>query len=246
VATFGDLVTDALSEINALTPGQPIDAGDMSLGIQRVINFLDSMTARPLMSFVKLLNAYTFGSTKQTYTIGPSGDFVTNRPQEILGADIVDNAVSPTIFIPVRIVDADEYESIRVLNIQSSIPVILWYQPTFPNGTINMWPQPASPSFQLRIQVNSPFGQGAVDVGTTIVTPPGGYEAIMYSVAERLCNPFGKTGPIVQDLQERARKAIALFVSVNAESPKLAMDSQISSASGPVRPYFNWLTGDIA
>ena len=244
MATFGDLVTDALTEINALTPGQPIDPGDMNLGIIRANSFMDSMTARPLMSYVKLLTAYTFGSTKQAYTIGPTGDFVDNRPQDILGADIVDNAVNPSVFIPVRIVNADEYESIRVLNIQTSIPVILWYQPTFPNGTINMWGKPSLPSYQLRIQTTKNFGS-FVDVGVTILYPPGGYEAIMYSVAERLCNPFGKTGPIVEDLKERARKAMALFISVNAESPKATMDSQISSASGPVRPYFNWLTGDL-
>lgn len=238
---FSQVLTDALTELNALTPGQPPDAADLTLAFNRGNAFLDSMNARSLMQFVTRLDSYPFATSKQVYTIGrgtaPAADFVADRPVEILAAAIVDTTQSPEVFIPVSVVDADVWESFSVIGYDTSVPTQLWYEPTFPNGRIHMRGIPSNVGYELRIQTTQSLGQAAA-LTTVFSFPPGYYEAFLYSLAERLCNPFGKVGEIAARLRVQAREARAIVSSVNAESPLMLLDGL---KTGKEQPYYNWL-----
>lgn len=241
MATFGDLIIDALTEINALTPGQPPPAADMQLGLTRGNAFLDSMTARELMQYVTRLDQYVFPGVQEVYTIGPVGaDFTAERPQEIIAAAIVDTTQTPNVFIHITVVPSDVWEAYTVLGYQTSVPTQLWYEPTFfPDGLgkIHLRGVPNNLSYQLRIQTKQNLGQAA-DIFTDFIFPPGYYEAFMYSLAERLCNPFGKVGDIKADITARARLARGLVASANTEIKLMQLDGL---RTGKEKPFYNWL-----
>ena len=235
---FGDLITDALVEINALTPGQPPDAGDMALGLTRGNMVLDNWTARSLMQYVTRLDSYVLPSSKQSYTIGPNGaDITADRPQDILAAAMVDTTQNPNVFIHIAVVPPDIWESYTVLGYSTSVPTQLWYQRTFPNGTIWLRGIPNNLSYQLRIETKQNLGQAAA-LNTQFIFPPGYYKAFMLSVAEVLCNPFGKVGDIKADVTARARLARADVVSANSEPMLMELDQL---RTGKEKPYYNWL-----
>ena len=237
---FGDLITDALVEINATTPGQAPDAGDMALGLTRGNMVLDNWTARSLMQYVTRLDEYTFPGPQNSYTIGPSGaDFTADRPTEILAAAIVDTTQNPNVYIHITVVPADIWESYTVLAYQTSVPTQLWYETTFPNGTIHLRGVPNNLSYRLRLQTKQNLGQAAA-LNTQFVFPPGYYKAFMLSLAEVLCNPFGKTGDIKADVTARARLARADVVSANGEPFYMELDGL---KTGKEKPYFNWISG---
>ena len=60
----------------------------------------------------------------------------------------------------------------------------------------------------------------------------------MLSVAEVLCNPFGKVGDIKADVTARARLARADVVSANSEPMLMELDQL---RTGKEKPYYNWL-----
>ncbi len=241
--TFGQIITDALTEINALTPGQPPDAGDMALGLTRGNAFLDSMNARSMMQYVRRLDSYPFLTSKQAYTIGrgAGADFPAERPTEILEGAIVMVTANPEVFIPITWVNAEEWASFYVLNFSTSIPAVGWYETTFPHGTIHLRGVPSITSYELRILTSQQLGQAA-NTSTQFIFPPGYYEAFMYSLAERLCNPFGKTGEIAARLRIQARDARASFKSGNGEPARITLDGL-----GPIGigPYYNYLDGSL-
>ncbi len=241
--TFGQIITDALTELNALTPGQPVDPGDMQLGLTRGNAFLDASNGSPLMQYVRRLDSYPFGVTKQAYTIGqgPGADFVADRPTEILDAAIVMTTASPNVYIPLTLVNADEWANFYVLNYSTSIPAIMWYETTYPNGTMHFLGTPSLASYEIRILTSQQLGQAA-SLATQFVFPPGYYDAFMYSLAERLCNPFGKTGEIAARLRVQARDARAAVKSGNGETPRITLDGL-----GPIGigPYYNWYSGTL-
>jgi len=243
VPTFGEIITDGLTEINALTPGQPVDAADMQLGLTRGNAFLDASNGSALMQYVRRLDAYTFGTSKQAYTIGrgTGADFDAERPTEILQAAIVLVTASPEVYIRLTLVNSEEWANFYVLNFSTSIPAVMWYETTYPNGTMHFRGVPSLTGYEVRILTSQQLGQAA-SLSTQFVFPPGYYEAFLYSLAYRLCNPFGKTGQIPARLRVMAREAIADLKSGNGESPRITLDGL-----GPVGigPYFNYLDGSL-
>jgi len=241
--TFGDIITDALTEINALSPGQPVDPGDMQLGLTRGNAFLDSMNGSSLMQYVRRLDAYTFLTSKQAYTIGrgAGADFNAERPVEILDAAIVMVTANPEVYIHLDIVNSDEWESFSVLNFSTSIPAVMWYETTYPNGTMHFRGVPSLANYQVRILTSQQLGQAAT-TATQFVFPPTYYETFMYSLAERLCTPFGKAGEIPARIAKMAREARARTKSVNGEPARITLDGLGSTGRGP---YYNWLSGEL-
>ena len=243
--TFGQIITDALAEINALTPGQAPDAGDIALGLTRGNAFLDSMNARSLMQYVKRLDSFPFAASQESYTIGrgtsPVADFVADRPVEILDAAVVLTTASPEVYITIAILTAAQWAAFSILGFSTSISAALWYETTFPNGTLHLRGIPSNTSYELRLLTNQQLGQAA-SISTQFVFPPGYYEAFLYSLAERLCNPFGKTGEIKADITMRARAARALVASVNEESPRISLTKLDGGGRGP---YWNYLDNTL-
>lgn len=241
--SFGQIITDALMEINALTPGQPPPAEDMALALTRGNAFLDSANGSSLMQYARRFDSKPFLVSKQAYTIGrgAGADFDLDRPTEILDAAIVMTTASPNVFIPLAQVNADEWANFYVLNYSTSIPAIMWYEKTYPNGTIHLLGTPSLTSYEIRLLTSQQLGQAA-NLGTQFVFPPGGYEMFMYSLAERLCNAFGKTGEIAARLRIQARDARASFKSGNGEPARITLDGL-----GPIGigPYYNWLDGSL-
>jgi len=226
-----------------LTPGQPVDASDMALGLTRGNAFLDASNGSPLMQYVRRLDSYVFGVTKQAYTIGrgAGADFNAERPTEILDAAIVMTTANPNVYIPLTVVNADEWANFYVLNYSTSIPAIMWYELTYPNGTIHLLGTPSLASYEIRLLTSQQLGQAA-SLATQFVFPPGYYDAFMYSLAERLCNPFGKNGEIPARISKMARDARASLKSGNGESPRITLDGL-----GPIGigPYYNWLSNSL-
>lgn len=240
--TFGQIITDALVEINA-NSGPDVATADLQLGLTRGNAFLDSINGSSLMQYVRRLDSFPFVTSKQIYTIGRSGtaDFVADRPTEILQASIVLTGANPNVYIPLYIANSEEWANIYVLNFSTSIPAIMWYEPTFPDGRIHLRGIPSTTSYELRILTSQQFNQAAT-LATQFVFPPGGYEMFMYSLAERLCNPFGKTGEVVARIQRMARDARANFKSGNSEPARIQLDGLGPRGMGP---YWNWLDSSL-
>jgi hypothetical protein len=239
--TFGLLCIDALTEINALTPGAPIAAADMQLALTRGNAFIDSANAQSLMLNVTRLDAFTLPTSAQSYTVGPGGALdLPYRPNDILACAVVDNTQSPPVFIHMTMVPADIWEAYNVVGFNTSVPTQAWYEKTYPLGTLWIRGIPTNLTYQLRIQTKQLIGQAA-SIGTTFLGPPGWYEAFMYSLAERLCNPFGKIGDIKQDITARAAKARANFKASNGEIILMELDGLKTGNSS--RVGWNWILG---
>lgn len=240
--TFGSLCVDALTEINALLPSGDIAGADMQIALQRANSFIDSANAQELMLNVMRLDNFTLALSKQSYSVGPGGDIdIPYRPQDILAAAIVNNSSSdPPVYIHMTMVPADIWESYSVLAFQTSVPTQAWYEDTYPLGTLWIRGVPTNLTYQLRLQTKQLIGQAAT-LGTQFQGPPGLYEALMYSTAERLCNVF-KTDPTIKaDVTARARLARAVFKSSNSKPMLMQLDGMRTGNS--TREGWNYLIG---
>jgi hypothetical protein len=157
----------------------------------------------------------------QSYTIGPGGNFNIARPIKINAAYARLNAGSATpIDYPVRMIEAREDYARIALKALVSFPDFAFYDPSYPLGTLYMYPVPNS-SFELHIVTMDVLPQFAT-AATVVTLPPEYTAAIRYNLACYLAPSYQL--PISGDL-----KALAM----NAKRVVKRMNSQLQTMSMP-------------
>lgn len=205
------------------------------------------VTAANGTSFTLACGAGTVSTTTVTGTAivanSPSTAFPdiaisSTRPIKIVNANIILNqgTGATTVRTPVAIEDAYWWANQRVPLIQTDLPKHLYYQPSYPNGQMFLWPIP-NVTYPLEIETwTNLSGLGLTD---TFTLPPGYEDAVTYTLAETLCPSFSKT--IDQTLVALARNARALIQGNNSAALRITTADLGLPKGERTRPYFNYL-----
>ncbi len=125
-----------------------------------------------------------------SYTVGPSGNFnITPRPVELMDVYIVDGGIS----YPVNQVLVDRWNAIPDKTVSTDIPDTVYYNPTIPTGTLQIWPVP-NKAVSLRLVTWQAVRQFA-SLGTIIQLPPGYERALIFALAVEMASEFGMEPP---------------------------------------------------
>jgi hypothetical protein len=118
----------------------------------------------------------------------------------------------------------------------------LYYQPDYPNGKIFFWPVPSTAyDVQLMTRV---LLDDVVTTASSFELPPGYYDAIRLSLAEKGQRPWARPPDVT--LINDASKARAVIFDNNVESPRLrTKDPGMTPGKGGFTADFNWLNGQI-
>ncbi len=188
---------------------------------------------------------FTLTINLKTYTIGPSGaTFTAPRPVYIKDANLILQQSTPVVRLPMRILrDSGEWANIGVQDITNSIPAALYYNPTIPNGTIKIHPQPLL-AYQLELFSWAQLSSFA-DIATTNYDLAPGYEsALKYNLAVELA-------PMIPDKMKqgrlamvvtRARELKAILKGKNSTPRRLFSDVPAGARGGA---DFDWRTGNL-
>lgn len=229
-----DIVTNALAEINVYAQGEAPSQADAMFSFTKLNVLMDAWSAiRPFASSLSFLQ-FLFTPNLAPHTIGPSGTFVmAQRPTRLEGAMVILNNVNPPVNTPITIRDAEWWKNQPLPGQLSSFPTDVYYDPTFPNGTLNFWPV-AQTAWGVLLETWGLIAQFA-SLNSIFSMPPGYQMAIELTLAEYLAKPFGATADA--DLIRRAAKARAAVLSLNTQPPRIeTMDS------GMPRPQRNRTT----
>ena len=123
-----------------------------------------------------------------TRTIGPTGDFVGDRPIEIDDATYFKDPQSGLSF-GVKLINQQQYDGIAFKTVTSTYPQVMWVNNTFPDMTMTIYPVPIK---ALEWHIISVEQLKEVDsVATDMTFPPGYLRAFRYNLAMELAPEFG-------------------------------------------------------
>lgn len=235
-----DLIKNALIEAQWDDLFSTPSAENTSYALSKLNDLIDEWAALKRYSWTMQFPLFTLQANLSPHTIGPSGTFVTPyRPVRIENWDLLIQSTGQPVDLPRRLRDDKWWWQQRVKSLSNNIPTDLYYQPTWPNGTLNFWPIPNT-ALQVRLESWVSLGQ-VTDINAVIDTllPFGYRKALMLTLAEEI------QGPGVQNpkLQQAALKARTAIQSNNAKSPRIA--SQDAGMPGTkMGDEFNWATGE--
>lgn len=209
--TAGDVCTKAAQAIGAYGSGQPLTDSDAQLLLDLLNSMLDEWSNYTLACYEILEQSAPLIPGQASYTIGPGGNFNMTRPLKIL----TDPGTAYTIDsngnkYQMNVVPRDKWNQYGNTSdiITSNFPVVMFYDPQFPLGVINITPYPtlAYTMFWDSMLQLSEFSSLA-----TLVSLPPGYFIAMWSNLAVYAKPFfldGQLDPIVPALAARTLGAI--------------------------------------
>lgn len=128
--------------------------------------------------------------------------------------------------IPIPVVTDASYQYTQIKNLPNGLFSTLYYNPTFPFGTIYLWPRPDTAVNQLVLYLQNVF-TGFADINTVYDYPslPGYAEALQYNLDLRLAIPYGV--PVSDEIRGMALETMGLIKRANNRLVDLPNDAAL-------------------
>lgn len=246
MATVQDFLTRCFRLAGIFAPGDSIPSDDMNDALS-VLNDMNGVFNNEELMIYQILDEYHTLAAQtganprpSAITIGSSGATITaDRPQKIEAANIVLTSSDPNVEIPLEVLNVQQYAGIPLLNTGTDIPLRLYYVPTWPNGSIYLWPY-LNAACKLHLFTWKRLST-ALTLATTFTFPDGYNEVMRSNCAVRLCIEWGH--PVDPDLRELARTSKAAIMAHNSR-PLLQDCDPAVRGSGQNVSQWNYLTGE--
>lgn len=206
MTTAAELIEGSLRLLGVLAEGEQPSVAVMQDSIMAMNQMIQSWDTERLSVFSTQDQVFTWPAYTMSRTIGPTGDFVGNRPIEIDDATYFKDPSSGLSF-GVKLINQQQYDGIAFKTVTSTYPQVLWVNNTFPDMEMTIYPVPIKAlewhiiSVETLTEVSS--------VSTDMYFPPGYLRAFRYNLACELAPEFGvEPSPQVQRIAMSSKRNI--------------------------------------
>lgn len=194
----GDLINGSLRLIGMLAEGETPSSETANDALVALNQMLESWSTERLAVYATQDQVFSWPATQATQTIGPTGDFVGERPILIDDSTYFRDA-STGVSYNLSFINQLQYNSIAVKTVRSTYPQLMWVNETHPNLTMTVFPVP-NRVLEFHIVSVQPLAQPAL-LSTNLSFPPGYLRCFRYNLACELAPEFGvEPSPTVQKI----------------------------------------------
>ena len=202
--TAGDQINGALRLIGQLAEAETPSAATSQDALAALNQMIDSWNTERLAVFSTQDQIFNWPPNVLSRTLGPTGDFVGNRP--ILLDDstyFIDTASG--ISYGIKIINQQQYNGIADKTVTSTYPQVIWVNMTYPDIEMYVYPKPTKVLEWHFISVEE-LTKPAL-LSTTLAFPPGYLRAFKYNLACEIAAEFGvEPSPQVQRIAMTSKR----------------------------------------
>jgi hypothetical protein len=201
--TAGDQINRALRLLGILAEGETPSAAMSQDALMALNQMIDSWNTERLSTFVTQDQVYIWPAGFISRTLGPSGDFVGNRP--ILMDDATYYKAPNGVSYGIKFINQQQYDGIAVKNVTSTYPQVCWVNMGFPDITLTVYPKPTQDLEWHMVSVQE-LDKPAT-LSTVMYYPPGYLRAFTYNLAMEFAPEFGvEPSPQVQRIAMTSKR----------------------------------------
>jgi len=194
--TAGDIINGALRLLGVLAEGETPSAETSQDALRAMDQMIDSWNTERLAVFSTQDQVFTWPAATLSRTLGPTGNFVGNRPILLDDATYFKDP-STGVSYGIKMINQQQYDGIAVKTVSSTFPQVIFINMTYPDIEMFIYPRPTRDLEWHFISVEE-LTQPATLV-TTLSFPPGYLRAFRYNLACELAPEFGvEPSPQVQ------------------------------------------------
>ncbi len=184
MTTALQLVTSALRKLGAVAAGEAPDADEQADALAALNQIVESWNLQGLALYRRENVAYSLVPSQQVYTIGSGANFNGARPITMNGAFVTRGGID----YPLEPLTQAQWNEILQKSQESQLPEAVYYEPTFPDGTLRFWPVPLE-ALTVTLAINMQLGAVA-DINDDLAFPPGYERALVYALAVDLAPEY--------------------------------------------------------
>jgi hypothetical protein len=190
MATYsaGDQINRALRLLGVLAEGETSSASVMQDSLMAMNQMIDSWNTERLSVFSTQDQVFNWPPDLITRTLGPTGDFVGNRPILVDDATYFRDATT-NVSYGIKLINQQQYDGIAVKTVTSTYPQVMFVNMTYPNITMTIYPKPTR-VLEWHIVSVEELSKPAT-LATTLAFPPGYLRAFTYNLAMEIAPEFG-------------------------------------------------------
>jgi hypothetical protein len=188
MATAGDIINGALRLIGQIAEGEAPSAEASQDALLAMNQMIDSWNTERLMIYKTQDQVFTWPADQISRTLGPTGNFVGNRPVLIDDSTYFRDPTTNVSF-GIKIINQQQYNGIAVKTVTSTYPQVMFVNMDNPNIQMTIYPKPTRDLEWHFISVNE-LAQ-PVTLATELYFPPGYLRAFRYNLACEFAPEFG-------------------------------------------------------
>lgn len=185
--TAGDQINRALRLLGVLAEGETPSASVSQDSLIALNQMIDSWNTERLSVFSTQDQVFVWPAGEINRTLGPTGDFVGNRP--ILLDDSTYYVGNNGVSYGIKFINQQQYDGIAVKTVTSTFPQVIFVNNSFPNIDMFVYPKPTQALTWHFISVEE-LTQPAT-LATVLSFPPGYLRAFTYNLAMEIAPEFG-------------------------------------------------------
>jgi len=204
MTTAAEIIDGSLRLLGVLAEGETPSAAVMQDSIMAINQMIQSWDTERLAVFSTQDQTFTWPANVISRTLGPTGNFVGNRPIEIDDSTYFKDPSSGLSF-GIKLINQQQYDGIAFKTVTSTYPQVMWINNTFPDLEMTVYPVPIKAlewhiiSVETLTEVSS--------VATDMYFPPGYLRAFRYNLACELAPEFGvEPSPQVQRIAMTSKR----------------------------------------
>jgi hypothetical protein len=206
MATAGDQINRALRLLGVLAEGETSSAAVSQDALTAMNQMIDSWNTERLSIFSTQNQVYTWPASTISRTLGPSGNFVGNRPILVDDSTYFRDPLT-NVSYGIKIINQQQYDGIAVKTVTSTYPQVLWINMTYPDIEMYVYPVPIRDLEWHFVSVEE-LTQPA-SLATDLAFPPGYLRAFTYNLACEIAPEFGvEPSPQVKRIAMSAKRNI--------------------------------------
>lgn len=204
MTTAADQIYGALRLLGVLAEGEVPSAATADDALVALNQMIDSWNTEHLMIYNTQDQVFTWPASVSKRTLGPSGDFVGNRPVRVDDSTYFRDG-STNVSYGIKIINQQQYDGIAVKTVTSTYPQVMWINMEYPNIEMTVYPVPLRELEWHIISVDELVKPATLS--TTLAFPPGYLRAFRYNLACELAPEFGvEPSPQVQRIAMASKR----------------------------------------
>ena len=186
--TANDQINGALRLLGVLAEGETPSAATSQDALAALNQMIDSWNTERLAVFSTQDQVFSWPPGAISRTLGPTGDFVGERPILVDDSTYFRDAASGTSY-GLKQINQQQYNGIAVKTVTSTYPQVMCVNMEYPDILMTVYPVPTK-VLEFHIVSVTPLTAPA-SLSTDLAFPPGYLRAFKYNLAMEIAPEFG-------------------------------------------------------